>query len=345
LQFSVVIPVYNTQEYLPECLASLDAQTFTDFEAVIVDDGSSDASGEIARAWADARPGRVRVLENGENLGLLQARARGFAAAEGDYIVSLDADDALRPDALETIAGAIERYGCDIVHYTYARRADFSDPVPMALEPGRVYGSVEMRRAFLDGAIVSAIWSKAFSRRLVDGAADVARWGRLNLYEDGVFTSGLFDAAESLVFIGEALYRYRPNEASITRTVRDEHLNDIERTYECLAGHAARWKRDDPGAPELDLLAQGLCMKTLANFTLAYPQGRTVNEARAMFGRIRGTALLRDYAASGYEAEDRDAAFRLVEACLKRGTDAPLVALARARTCRNALRRAAGSGK
>ena len=98
---SVVVPVHDVAEYLPECLDSLVRQTLKDIEIICVDDGSSDKSGEIAELYA-ARDDRFKVVRQ-KNLGLSVARNKGMSLAKGEYVYFLDGDDWLEPDALERL--------------------------------------------------------------------------------------------------------------------------------------------------------------------------------------------------------------------------------------------------
>ncbi len=99
-QVSVVMPVYNGEKYLAEAIESILAQTFTDFELIIVDDGSTDSSAEIVRSY-ESRDGRIRFLQLERNMGACIARNRGSAAARGDYIAFMDCDDVSLPTRLE----------------------------------------------------------------------------------------------------------------------------------------------------------------------------------------------------------------------------------------------------
>jgi CDP-glycerol glycerophosphotransferase len=103
---SVVVPVYNVEEFLETCLDSLTAQTFEDFEAILVDDGSTDRSGEIAQRYAERDP-RFRVVKQA-NGGLSKARNTGADEARGEFLVFLDSDDALPPNAYELLVGALD---------------------------------------------------------------------------------------------------------------------------------------------------------------------------------------------------------------------------------------------
>ena len=97
---SVIIPVYNTERYLAESIESILAQTFTDFELIIVDDGSSDRSPEIIREF-ERRDERIRVTRFAQNAGEWKARTAGLAAARGEYIAWQDSDDISLPERLE----------------------------------------------------------------------------------------------------------------------------------------------------------------------------------------------------------------------------------------------------
>ncbi|MBO4311391.1 MAG: glycosyltransferase [Desulfovibrionaceae bacterium] len=115
--FSICIPAYNVEQYLRECLDSVASQTFTDFEAICVDDGSTDASGQILDEYAEKDP-RFRVIHQ-ENKGLLAARQPSFAAARGRYILVLDSDDKFSsPTLLEELFQLAEKEGVDILEFS-----------------------------------------------------------------------------------------------------------------------------------------------------------------------------------------------------------------------------------
>lgn len=110
-RLSVVIPVYNVEKYLDECLASVAEQEFGDFEAVIVDDGSTDDSADIARRWCE-RDDRFRLVQQ-PNGGLGDARNTGAATATGEYLAFLDSDDLAPPDAYRRMIETLDETGSD----------------------------------------------------------------------------------------------------------------------------------------------------------------------------------------------------------------------------------------
>jgi len=109
-RLSVVVPVYNVEEFLEPCLDSLLAQTFTDYEVVMVDDGSTDGSAAIAQRYVDRDP-RLKLVHQ-ENGGLSKARNTGTDHATGELLVFLDSDDMLLPEAAATVAG--DKIECEV---------------------------------------------------------------------------------------------------------------------------------------------------------------------------------------------------------------------------------------
>ena len=118
-KISVIIPIYNVEKYLRRCLDSMLSQTFTDWQAICVNDGSPDNCGEILSEYA-GRDGRFKIV-NKENGGLSDARNAGMRVADGDFILFLDSDDFIHPQTLEIAYFLATRDGADIVSFTYDR--------------------------------------------------------------------------------------------------------------------------------------------------------------------------------------------------------------------------------
>lgn len=116
-KFSIVVPTYMAQGYIHACLDSLLEQAFSSWEAVVVVDGSPDASGEVAREYA-ARDARVRVVDASQNRGLHLTRMRGVEESRGEYVLFLDPDDTFEPGFLERLWAALEEARMpDVMHY------------------------------------------------------------------------------------------------------------------------------------------------------------------------------------------------------------------------------------
>ena len=117
-EISIIVPVYKTERFLSACISSILAQTFTDFELILVDDGSPDSCPALCDAAA-AKDSRIRVIHQ-KNRGLSVARNAGLDAAEGEWIAFVDSDDMLLPQALEKAHSTAEKTGADVVLYGFA---------------------------------------------------------------------------------------------------------------------------------------------------------------------------------------------------------------------------------
>lgn len=126
---SIITPVYNPGDYFPACLASLEAQTIFDrLEVVLVDDGSTDSSGALCDEFAAKHPGNVRVFHQ-KSRGQAAARNLAIDAAEGEYVLLVDSDDAILPGACERLLSELEASDADMVWGDYINRSLFQSPV------------------------------------------------------------------------------------------------------------------------------------------------------------------------------------------------------------------------
>lgn len=126
MTFSIIVPVYNVESYLEQCVESILAQTYPDYEVLLIDDGSTDASGSICDRYAAGHP-FIRVIHQ-NNQGLSGARNRGLKAAKGDWIAFVDSDDWIEPDMLETLQKHIQKTGADVYSFN-ARKVGYTGEV------------------------------------------------------------------------------------------------------------------------------------------------------------------------------------------------------------------------
>ncbi len=115
--FSVIVPVYKVEKYLPACIESVLNQTFSDFELILVDDGSPDSCPDICDSFKE-KDNRIKVVHK-QNGGLASARRAGIKAAQGDYVFNLDSDDLILTDTLECAYNIINDTKCEIVSFSY----------------------------------------------------------------------------------------------------------------------------------------------------------------------------------------------------------------------------------
>lgn len=246
VKFSVLVPVYNVERYLSDCLASIEAQSYGDFEVVLVNDGSTDSSGAICHDFAEKHPDRVRVVEQ-RNRGLLLARRAAIREAKGEYLVSLDSDDALRADALEVLASKLGETDADIVAFQSSRSSSFDEPYfswdrlfLQADEKGRI--PLEAARATLSTSHdLNTMWGKAIRASCIDRDACYDMYEGLQYGEDLFQMAPILDKAKTVVLISNILYFYRENQASISHDVKRSRLTDIEVVRNRLALYAKSW--------------------------------------------------------------------------------------------------------
>ncbi len=120
---SIIVPVHNSEPYLEECIRSVLYQTHTNYELILIDDGSSDKSRAICETFT-VKDGRIHLISYDENRGMSYARNRGMDAAEGKYIFFLDSDDMIHPQLLEKMVQEAENSGADIVMTAFAKSKD-----------------------------------------------------------------------------------------------------------------------------------------------------------------------------------------------------------------------------
>lgn len=123
-EISIIVPVYNTEKYLDRCIRSITEQTFSDFELILIDDGSKDNSGFICDEW-EKKDSRIKVIHQ-KNAGAGAARNAGLRVAKGEYIGFVDSDDWIEPQMYEVMYNAIEKYSADVGMCNISSRTEFS---------------------------------------------------------------------------------------------------------------------------------------------------------------------------------------------------------------------------
>ena len=209
---SIVVPVFNVDPYLPNCLESLTSQTYRDLEIVLVNDGSTDMSGEICDRYAryDAR---VRVVHQA-NAGPAAARNAGAATASGECILFIDSDDWAGPDLVSHLWDVMVRWDAEVVVGNYVENAHEPDlPRPAPVQAATVLTSDEAMRALLGPR--HTLWTvatgKLFRRSLLTGL----EFPEGRLHEDEFFTYLGLARAESVAYTSAAHYFYRQRSGSI----------------------------------------------------------------------------------------------------------------------------------
>lgn len=234
MQFSIIIPVYNVEKYLRECLDSLSTQTFQNWEAVCVNDGSTDGSGLILEEYT-ARDPRFTIVTKA-NGGLSSARNAGLDAAKGDYILFLDSDDWLEESALQLLADKLGDE--DMLCFSGRRYMEEENKfnAPDRLNERRYRSGMEYyndnaleRRDFAFVCVVLRLYKRSF---LLDNSL---RFKEGIYHEDNLFTPQACYFAKEVNVIDNCLYNYRVRANSIMTTFNMKRLVDFLSTANELA--------------------------------------------------------------------------------------------------------------
>ena len=259
MRFSIIIPVYNVERYLGECLDSIASQDYCDYEVVIVDDGSTDGSVAIYEHFAAEAKVPVHIVKQ-ENKGLLGARRAGIKVAHGDYFWHVDSDDKLASNAMRRVSNLIEEHNPDLVLIGLTDSVDFATVLPGNMPGNQGYFSDEevnlVRRAFLGGAIPNMVM-KIAKAAIVDDERDYSEYGKLQLGEDQLQSLYILDHAESCVCLREPLYYYRPNDSSITAKYRAGQTAQYAVVKEAVYRQALEWDKKWPGYGFADAMLSG----------------------------------------------------------------------------------------
>ncbi len=224
---SVIVPVYNVESYLPECLDSLLAQSFGDFEIVVVDDGSTDGSVRIVESYATDHPDRIRAFRK-PNGGLSDARNYGLDRAVGAYLAFVDGDDTVMPRMLELMHERAMMSGADLVICGIENYSDGDDRGVYFPEPDMsVFGHSLAEESRLLYRVDASACNKLYSRGLFERSGIRFHVGLR--FEDVPTTYRLLPCANRVEKVDEPLYRYRHDrEGSIVGCYDTRYLDLIE---------------------------------------------------------------------------------------------------------------------
>lgn len=249
---SVIVPIYNVEKYIDQCVESIVRQTYRNLEIILVDDGSPDRCPEICDQW-EQRDSRIRVIHK-ENAGAGFARNTGIDCANGAFLCFFDSDDFVAEDALEKAYTLIRKENADIVVFGVTVVDQNGQTLRRVIPTGKklVYRGAEVQSTFLPDLIDGnhnktqndnlclSLWSCLFS-------ADLIRKNEWRLVSEREYASEdsyslilLYHSVGCVAILPEALYFYRETQGSLSRVYREdsyEKLREFYRTCQALAEH------------------------------------------------------------------------------------------------------------
>ena len=229
-KITVIVPVYNVENYLEKCLDSLINQTYKNLEIIVINDGSTDNSGEICQEYAQ-KDNRIVYIEK-ENGGLSDARNVGLDKMTGSYVTFIDSDDWVELNYVEILYKKIIEYQADIAvgnYYSYNEDEEtyyfhiygnsyYEEVYDNISIFENLYESQEMKSF----ALISA-WGKLYKAKLFD----YLRFDKGKLGEDGYFNQKMYLSVNKVVYLNKGLYAYRQRSGSITNTWTEKWMHAL----------------------------------------------------------------------------------------------------------------------
>ena len=218
--FSFIIPVYNVEKYLSACLDSVINQTYTNWEAILIDDGSNDNSATICDKYS-AIEERIKVFHR-KNVGSLMARRFGISQAQGQYFLFIDSDDMLNSKLLEKVNKIIKCSNSDMIIYQFQHFGKYVNKnSPIVFKNGTIIeesssNKEQLWRKIISGNKLNYLWLKAVNRSIVDFDTDYQQYAFMKSGTDLMQSMALLDNATKIYFSDEILYYYRYNDSGIS---------------------------------------------------------------------------------------------------------------------------------
>ncbi|MCR5803804.1 MAG: glycosyltransferase [Clostridia bacterium] len=244
LLFSIIVPVFNSEKYITICLDSILNQTYSSFEIIIVNDGSTDRSKEICESYCE-RDSRIRLF-NKENGGQFSSRLLGIKMAKGDYLIPVDSDDTIRRDTLEVLNNYIVESSADLVIFGGSKESTYSCPIyKLGLSCEKTYSGNEKKAIYdilLAQNYLNSFCMKAYSRELVSSISwDNSTLSEMRNGEDMMQLLPVLTESKRIGYCDEILYYYRQNNTSVSRIYKPQMYDSREIIYRTLFSYREKW--------------------------------------------------------------------------------------------------------
>lgn len=236
---TIILPIYNGERYLPTALESVRTQTYTDFECLCIDDGSSDNSADIVRGFA-AEDSRFRLVQQ-SNQGVAASRNRGLRESKGQYITFLDQDDVFSPEILEKLLSVANETRCEVVEAEITEFYSKELPdVGLTIKTNNVVSNTPFVDFFGVGknpCVRVAIWGKLYAKRSIE---DVMFPDGVFGADDYVFTARLYSKISRYAKTDLRLYLYRMHKNNVTMQMPMRYIMGMLQSREIVWNEALK---------------------------------------------------------------------------------------------------------
>lgn len=302
---SVIIPIFNQERYLGECLDSVFRQCTDEIEVVLVNDGSTDKSFSICEDYIK-RYHVNAVLLNQENSGSLKSRVNGVSHSSGEYVMFMDSDDVLMEHAFETIVDALRKRPSDMIMFNATRDLALCKPAfRIPLPHGQIIEGDEkysVHQLLCESGELNNLWSKCIKRNLYLESEMPENGQRLTNGEDLYQILDVADKAQSFLYLDRILYYYRVVTDSISRVYNPFYFDSEKTVCKKRLQYAERWSRKG----ELVFGARIQTYKVMRETARkVFVSDLSWKECKKEMLKLRNDAFFRKYYMSAHDAPDR----------------------------------------
>lgn len=270
---SVIVPVYNAAAYIERCVKSIQNQTYTHYELILVNDGSTDNSLEICKTLA-SQDERIVVLDR-PNGGASAARNTGLTKARGDYIVFVDSDDFVTSTYLENLYLAAKFGNYDIVQCNFEEVNNTKLSINNVIFDKMHVQEISKKQALNDRVYKVTIWGKIYSSFLFDDF----KFREGEIYEDDASYYIFVDKAKKIAILNETLYYYYMSENSVMRNDKKDKSTAFIGIYE----DRIRYFRDRNNQDLLDGSYDRFCLVLMLSLAASYAHGNNCGDRKQLW--------------------------------------------------------------
>lgn len=245
MKISVIIPIYNQERYLAECLESVVSQDLEGLEIILVNDGSTDSSEQICMEYADKLPNMQYIRK--QNQGLGEARNTGLNAANGEYVFFLDADDEIESNCLKKLYDFAEENNSDIVYFDEMICDSELHKIGVRRTYSEMSVDIDKLTALREALQPAHVWARLYRKDLVKKFRFISIW-----YEDIEFFPRVLSVADRINYFKVPLYHYRQQQQGITHQTGDVRNEQVIQAWNSV-WNFDRYTEEERNALEISI--------------------------------------------------------------------------------------------